>query len=88
MALTGKQVGKTFTYIHDEGLGFGAHHAGGELTAEMRELDLPAGTEVTLLAFDADSHDPLIEWVDGNGYTRITTVNPNFFNAYFSAVKS
>lgn len=82
----GKNVGGKFKYQHPEGHGFGQHHAGAPLPAEMRELDLASGEEVTLLSFDVDSHSPIVEWVDGNGLGRITTVDPAFFNDNFLAV--
>jgi hypothetical protein len=45
----------------------------------MTELDLKPNTEVTFLEFDADSDWPLVEWVDGQGIDRITTIEPSSF---------
>ena len=49
-------------------------------SAEMTELDLKNGQEVSFLEYDADSGSPLIEWVDGIGIDRITTVDPALFD--------
>jgi hypothetical protein len=79
-------VGRTFTYNHGEGLGFGEHHAGKPLIAEMRDMDLPSGAKVTLFAIDEDSKDPVIQWEDSTGQGRLTTVGEDFFNHFFVAV--
>jgi hypothetical protein len=76
-------VGDQLVYTHPEGLGFGEHFRGTDLTAEMKELDLASGTEVTILEYDADTDWPLIQWVDSKGIGRITTVDPQFFDGYF-----
>jgi hypothetical protein len=49
----------------------------------MHELDLVPGTEVTFLEYDADSEWPLVEWVDGVGIDRITTIEPDAFSSDF-----
>lgn len=81
-------VGDKYVYNHHSGLGFGEHHksdAGyGEITAEMRGLDLHDGQQVILFEMDADSGWPIIEWMDDTGLTRLTTVEPTFFDAYFN----
>jgi hypothetical protein len=82
--------GDRFIYTHPEGKGFGEHvkaEAGyGELSAEMTELDLKDGQNVTFLDYDADSEWPMIEWVDAVGIDRITTIEPGLFDSNFSPV--
>lgn len=75
--------GDKFIYTHPEEAGFGEAARGEVLTAEMTELDLKHGQEVTFLEYDADSDWPLIEWVDGVGIDRITTIEPAVFDANF-----
>ncbi|HWI66851.1 MAG TPA: hypothetical protein VNS88_00485 [Nitrospiraceae bacterium] len=77
-------AGDKFIYDHPEGSGFGEQAKGESLTAEMSELDLKNGQEVTFLEYDADSGSPIIEWVDGVGIDRITTVDPGDFDLYFT----
>ena len=76
-------IGAKYAYGHPDGLGYGEMARGEPLTAEMTELDLKDGQEVTLLDYDADSDWPIIEWVDGTGINRITTVDPALFDAHF-----
>ena len=76
-------AGDKFTYVHPEEKGFGEQAKGDVLTAEMAELDLKHGQEVTFLEYDADSGAPLIQWVDGVGIDRITTIDPIDFGLYF-----
>ena len=75
--------GTHLMYNHPEAKGFGEHHKGDVLTAEMTELDLKSGQSVILLEYDADTDWPLISWIDGTGIDRITTVEPSFFDANF-----
>lgn len=82
--MTTPNVGERYTYDHPEDLGFGEHHLGQPLTAEMTELDMKEGTEVTVLDFDENSGWPLAEWTDSTGIGRITTIDPDFFAANFS----
>ncbi len=80
-------VGAKYTYAHPDGLGFGegvkADAGYGEITAEMKELDLRNLQEVTLFDYDADSEWPIIEWTDATGINRLTTVNPETFESHF-----
>lgn len=82
-------TGGVFVYSHPEGKGYGEHNksaAGfGDLSAEMMELDLKEGQEVTLLEYDADSGWPLVQWVDGTGIDRITTIDPDQFDTNFTS---
>ena len=74
----------THRYTHDAG--FGAHHAtvaGRELPAEMRDLDLPPGTEVELADTDEDTGRPILAWADATGNGRHTTVDTEFFADHF-----
>jgi len=76
----------THRYVHDKGLG--QHHAEAssrELPAEMRDLDLPPGTEVEHAATDEDTGALIVAWEDRSGITRNTAVDPEFFDSHFTA---
>jgi hypothetical protein len=75
--------GDKLMYQPQHGNGYGHNALGQELTAEMKELDLKPGTEVTLLEYDADSEWPLVQWVDDVGIDRITTIEPDTFASDF-----
>lgn len=75
--------GDKLIYDHADNLGFGEAARGQPLTAEMTELDLKDGTEVTFLEYDAESGWPLVEWVDDVGIDRITTIDPAIFDTSF-----
>jgi hypothetical protein len=75
--LASAQPGDKFVYTHPDQKGYGEHARGDALSAEMTELDLKDGTEVTLLEYDADSGDPLVQWTDSTGIDRITTIGPD-----------
>ena len=77
------ESGEKYIYQHESGAGFGEVALGQPLTAEMSELDLKDGQEVTFLQNDEDSGWPIIEWIDGVGINRITTVDPAMFEASF-----
>jgi hypothetical protein len=77
-------AGDKLTYTNPNGLGYGEQAKGETLTAEMTELDLKDGTEVTFLEYDADSDWPIVSWVDGVGIERITTIDPDIFDSAFS----
>ena len=84
----GAKTGEKLVYRHPTGLGFGEHHKGaagfGEQTAEMTELDLQDGMEVTYLEPDADSGWPIVEWTDSTGLNRITTIDQASFDEFFT----
>ena len=72
------------TYTHDKGLG--EHHAaeaGRELPAEMRDLDMAPGTEVTTVATDDATGAVIVAWTDKSGVLRHTSVAPDFFAEHF-----
>ncbi len=79
--------GDMYVYTHLEGKGYGEANksdAGyGELSAEMTELDLKEGQEVSFLEYDADNGWPIVEWVDAVGINRITTIDPDQFDTNF-----
>ena len=83
------EMGDRFTYSHESGSGAGYGEAVkteagyGEMSAEMQELDLSDGTEVTFLQLDEDSAWPIVEWTDAVGINRITTIDPAHFEAHF-----
>ena len=68
-------------YIHPRGLGYAEMMTGTRIDAER--LDMTSGTLVTLLGYDEDSVWPMVEWVDAENTTRITTVDPVIFAEYF-----
>lgn len=70
--------GDKFIYMHPEQKGFGEVARGEPLSAEMIELDITDGMEVTLLDYDVDTGWPMVEWVDSKGLDRITTINPDY----------
>jgi hypothetical protein len=80
------EMGDKFTYSHESGAGFGEAALGQPLTAEMSELDMQDGTEVTYLQNDEESAWPIVEWTDGVGINRITTIDPALFEANFHPV--
>jgi hypothetical protein len=79
--------GDRLVYSHPDGLGFGedvkAKAGFGEITAEMKELDLKNGQEVEFFDYDADSGWPIIKWVDGVMIDRLTTIEPDIFDVNF-----
>ena len=81
-------TGQKFVYSHPTGLGYGEHHKGsagfGEQTAEMKEIDLQDGMEVTYLEPDEDSGWPIVEWTDSNGLGRISTIDQGSFDEFFT----
>lgn len=74
-------------YVFDpaHGKGFGESARGTELADEMAELDLQPGADVTVLELDADSGWPIIQWTDSTGRSRLTTIEPEVFDADFLA---
>ena len=79
--------GDMYVYTHVEGKGYGEaakSDAGyGEATAEMTELDMKEGQEVSFIEYDADSGWPIVGWVDSTGVDRITTIDPDIFDTNF-----
>jgi hypothetical protein len=54
--------------------------------ARVSKMDLVSGTTVTLVGYDEDSSWPMVEWIDGEGSTRVTTIDPVMFTEYFIPV--
>jgi len=78
-----------YVYDHPESLGFGEHHAtehGRELPAEMRDLDLPHGTEVEHAGTDEATGAVIVAWKDKTGVPRNTAVSPEFLATHFTEV--
>ncbi len=71
-------AGDKLTYQPEHGNGYGHNALGQELTAEMTELDLKPGTEVTYMQ-DDDEGWALVEWIDDKGLDRITAIEPDQF---------
>jgi hypothetical protein len=80
------QVGAPYTYEPSHGTGYGHSAKGQPLSAEMTELDLKPGMEVVVHSLDADSDWPIIEWTDDVGLGRMTTIDPDVFDADFVPV--
>jgi hypothetical protein len=74
----------TYRYRADTGLA--ATLVDRQLPAEMAELDLHPGTEVTVHGYDDDRDLVLVEWSDRSGNPRITSVEPATFAANFEKV--
>jgi hypothetical protein len=75
-----------YTYDHPEGKGLGEHHAGTagrELPAEMRDLDMPSGTQVEHAGTDDANGYLIVAWTDMSGHPRRTAVEPGFAAAHF-----
>jgi hypothetical protein len=81
------KVGSKATLTGDDGLGQAARKADPGVSDEMRdgmeELDMPAGTVVEVIGIDDDRDVVLLEWVDGSGNDRITSVTEDDFAARF-----
>ena len=77
------ETGDKYTFQHVSGAGFGEAARGEPLSAEMTELDLKDGQEVEFLENDAESGWPIIQWTDGVGINRITTIDPELFESSF-----
>ncbi len=71
-------------YIHPDGLGYAELMSGKRYATH--DLDLANGTHVILTGYDEESAWPLVEWIDGKGTTRITTIDPVIFAEYFNPV--
>jgi hypothetical protein len=78
--------GQEYVYNPPSELGFGEAALGQPLSAEMQELDLKPGTQVTMHSYEVDSNWPIVEWVDGKGLDRMTTVQPSVFTRDFEYV--
>jgi hypothetical protein len=74
--------GDKLLYQPGHGTGYGHNALGQELTAEMKELDLQPGTEVTFMQYD-DADWALVEWVDSKGLDRITAIETDQFDNDF-----
>lgn len=79
------QPGDKFIYDHPADAGYGEHARGEPLSAEMTELDMQDGMEVTLLEYDVDTGWPLVEWTDAKGLPRITTIDPQYLEHFPAA---
>jgi hypothetical protein len=80
--MSAPRTGTKYTYKHDRGL---ADRATGEteLRQEMAELDMPPQTLVKVHDYDADRDMVLVEWTDGLGNPRITSIDLDDFNSSF-----
>lgn len=78
------RTGSRHTFDAPAGL---AEQARPDLSQDMRDLDLVPGTEVKVLGHDDDRGLVLLEWTDGQGNPRITSVEPDQFADHFTAAK-
>jgi hypothetical protein len=74
------KTGDTYRLAAEAGLGAAARDADPDLTGplptEQAVLDLAPGTTVVVAGHDDDRGLTLVEWVDGQGTSRITSVDP------------
>ena len=88
-SLMAASPGDRFTYSHPDGLGYGAHNKDksgfGELSAEMTELDLKDGMEVTFIDFDEETGWPIVSWTDATGISRNTTIEEQYIDLFPAA---
>jgi hypothetical protein len=82
------EIGQKYVYKHNEGKGLGAHHADGELSSEMAELDMKPGTEVVVVA-ENDKGELIVAWPDINrpDFPRHTSITADFFGEHFEAAQ-
>jgi len=79
-------IGSRWTYDPGHGQGFGESHLGSPLTAEMTELDLKPGKNVTVIDINEEDGGRIhAEWVDDVNLDRITSFDPDEFAADFIA---
>lgn len=84
------RVGGTYTYSGSEGFGQAARRADPDQPDEMNVvdgvnmtwLDMPPGTTVKVVGHDDDRDLVLLEWTDGAGTTRVTSVTEDQFNDF------
>ena len=68
-------------YVHPAGLSFIELMSGQR--ARHSDTDMPSGTLVSLIGYDEESTWPMAEWIDAEGTTRVTTIDPVIFAEYF-----
>jgi hypothetical protein len=73
--------GDRFRFAGADGLGQAARIADPDvpeaqnlMRSDMAELDMPAGCEVEVVGHDEDRDLVLVQWMDGQGNPRITSV--------------
>jgi hypothetical protein len=71
-------------YIHPRGLGYAEMMTGKRFAPN--KLDMASGTLVMLVGYDEDSVWPMVEWTDGDGGIRVTTIDPVIFAEYFEPI--
>jgi chitodextrinase len=80
--------GTAYVYSADAGLAARARVAdpglSDELPTEMAALDLAPGTAVTVAGYDKDRDLVLVDWTDGEGTSRTTSVEPDVFTEHFT----
>lgn len=81
------KVGTKATLTGDDGLGQAARKADPGVSDDMRDgmadLDMSPDTEVTVIGIDDDRDVVLLEWVDGSGTDRITSIAEEDFASRF-----
>jgi hypothetical protein len=68
-------------YVHPRGLAYTEMMSGKRFATH--ELDIANGMLVTLVGYDDESAWPMVEWTDGLGSARMTTIDPVMFAEYF-----
>lgn len=78
-------MNEKFRYRHN--VGYGELARGESLDPDMALLDLAPDTEVELIAFDDVTDWPIVEWEDQARNRRITTIDPDVFDTWFTKVE-
>lgn len=77
------KIGDTYRLTTDDGLGAAARDADpdlvGPMPTEQAVLDMLPGSSVIVAGHDDDRGLVLVEWVDAQDTTRITSVDPEAF---------
>lgn len=79
-------MNEAFRYRHN--VGYGELARGESLDDDMAALDLVPDTEVELIAYDDGTDWPIVQWEDGTGNQRITTIDPDVFDTWFTEVEA
>ena len=80
----GRNMVDCLRYEHPSRLSYEELMTGKRFIATDR--DLASGTNVILVEYDAESAWPIIEWIDGEGVTRLTTIDPVIFAEFFTPI--
>ena len=68
-------------YLHPTGRSYAELMSGKRFVSNG--LGMASGTLVELVGYDEDSAWPMVNWIDNEGATRTTTIDPVIFVEYF-----